>query len=66
MNIRLLPDDYADDIYDQGLKLKQRDLCIPREYWNFPQIAAWVYSNTKSNSTCKLNLEKSENPIIFD
>lgn len=66
MNIKLLPDDYADEMYDQGLRLKQRDLSIPREDWNFPSVAAWVYSNVNANNACKMNLKTLENPIIFD
>lgn len=66
INVRIIPDDYADQIYDEGIMLENRDLKIPREYWDFPKVAAWVYSNSRANNLCKQNLDNFENPIIFD
>lgn len=66
INVRLLPDDFGDDIYDQGLRLKERDFKIPRDEWNFPCIAAWVYSNLSANFSCKKTLNDQQNPIILD
>lgn len=66
MNVRMLPDDYGDDFYEKGIKINDRDFGIPREDWNFPCVAAWVYSNEKANNLCKNSLNKFENPIISD
>lgn len=66
INVRLLPDDYACDVYNKGLSLKARDLSIPREEWLFPPVAAWVYSSTAANNECKRFLGPEENPIICD
>lgn len=66
MNIRLLPDDFADDLYLEGIRLKDRDLKIPKEEWKFPAIPAWVYSNDVANGLCKSVLDPKESPIIFE
>lgn len=66
VNVKLIPDDYACDLYEKGISFDNRDLKIPRCEWNFPSIAAWVYSNNIANNLCKINLEDSENPIISD
>lgn len=66
INVRVLPCDYADDLYEKGIKINNRDLKIPREDWKFPSIAAWVYSNNRANDLCKINLDPFENPIISD
>ena len=66
INVKIIPDDYAVDLYNEGIMLDNRDLKIPRECWDFPQTPAWVYSNYRANSLCKQNLENFENPIIFD
>lgn len=66
MNVRIIPDDYCDDLYDKGIEIDNRDLKIPREQWDFPCVAAWVYSNHNANILCKNNLDKFENPIIID
>jgi hypothetical protein len=66
MNVYLLPYDYDSEMYDMGIRIKERDLKIPKEQWTFPQIAAWVYSNNEANNLCKLNLSKIDNPIILD
>lgn len=66
MNVRLLPDDYACELYDKGIAVKQRDLQISRDEWKFPCVAAWVYSNTQANNACKAVMSPKENPIIWD
>lgn len=66
INVRILPSDYGDDLYERGLEIDDRDLGIPREDWKFPAVAAWVYSNNDANHLCKINLDSFENPIISD
>ena len=65
MNVRMTPDDFADDLYAKGISMKDRDLSIPRKEWHFPSVAAWVYSNSLANDVCNASLSSEENPINF-
>lgn len=49
--LRILPDDYEHDLYENGSLGCDRDLKIPTSEWEkYERIPAWVYSNVASNT----------------
>jgi len=49
VELRILPNDY-DRVFDQGLRLNERNLEIPEQEWDdFPICLAWAYSDVKAN-----------------
>lgn len=50
MKVKILPDNFQHEIFDTGIKMRIRDLRIPKETWDsFDDVPAWVYSNTAAN-----------------
>lgn len=64
VNVRLLPDDFAEDLFLEGLNNPSRDLKIPTKDWElYPSLPAWVYSNPAANKSANLI---SDSPVIWD
>ena len=68
VKMRMLPDDYQHDLFDQDIRVDDRSLEIPEDEWDqFPWIPAWTYSNEKSNLEVEAFLKESkkESPILW-
>lgn len=62
-NVRILPEDYIENVFEEGLMLQERSLNISYTKWHtFESIPAWIYSTKKSNSISK---KYDQNPIIW-
>ena len=70
VKMHLLPDNFESNYYDSardGLwRSGRRDFKIdPKEWSNYPTVAAWVYSSMRQNSQCRAAVTEN-NPIIWD
>jgi gamma-glutamylcyclotransferase (GGCT)/AIG2-like uncharacterized protein YtfP len=63
MNVKILPPEYKETIFEEGLVLSERNLNISYKKWDeFKNVQAWVYSSPKAN----LLAAKLENsPIVW-
>jgi len=51
LNVRLLPEDYPEDLFNKGIRWDNRTLGIPQKSWNdFEAVPAWAYSNIVTNN----------------
>jgi hypothetical protein len=53
MEVKVLPEDYTHELFNEGIHADDRDLKIPEDKWDFPCVPAWVYSNARSNHACQ-------------
>jgi gamma-glutamylcyclotransferase (GGCT)/AIG2-like uncharacterized protein YtfP len=62
-NVRLLPEDYQENVFEEGLSLQERSLNIPHNKWDsFESVPAWIYSTEKSNL---ISQKYKNNPLIW-
>lgn len=63
LKARVLPDDYADGLFNRGIRWDNRTLDIPENEWeNFEAVPVWAYSNKETNHALK---EMENSPLLW-
>jgi len=74
VEMKIIPDDYdgphadlIDDIFNEGLNMRQRNIGILEKNWDFPCCPVWVYSNPEANEDCIATfIEKNDGNAFVD